>query len=609
MKKRIAVKTAVVTLACLFLITAAACRDNSPQQDAFIHKWRAIAQQSEGHSAKDDTVPLDVDERNLKLEEGYPDLDKLLEEPEVQKPLPKIPVSLEMRKANLTAVIAALAKAAQVSVMVSPSVESADPPKQVTVNVLRKPWDEVFEGVLKTNGLAYSWEGDILRVKTEEDIDRDVRMTALKARDMVQKVLLQRAEPPITRIIRLRYSSPEAMRATISQIVFHQKADLTREEDKLDIKGGEGGTSVLEDVEDTVQVSSDVDERIVPGYVWSDKDTNSIIVQAPRPVMKVVYYLVRKIDVPRKQIKIKAYIVETDSTTAREFGVRWGGIYQYQHAGNKDKFVWMPGGSGGNVQTYQNAVQGGPQTGAYTPYFGPGVSGQGWSANFPLTLTEAATRGGSLGFLFGTIGENILEAQLLALALDNKVKILSSPSMTTQDNTEALLKDGMEVPYVTGYDENGNPSIAWREAVLALRITPKIIDDVRLHMQIQIKKDELDFTRTIVQGIPIIRKKLAETELVTRDNETIVIGGLTKRTLDTGESGFPFLKDIPVLGWVFKQDLKSDEQQELLIFITPKVLSYWKPGEEQKSFDQIDRELMEDGIVQDGGNGHFMQSQ
>lgn len=609
MNKRMLKNTAVAALVGLFLVTALACRKDAPQQDAFLQKWRAVADQSQGTSPVTEGVPLDVDDRNLKLPEGYADVNKMLEKPEVERPLPTMPVSLEMRRANITAVLAALAKAAGVSVMISPEVSG-----EVTVNVERKPWNEVFAGVLKTNGLAYSWEGDILRVKTLEDIERDVEITALRAKQMVQQIMLKKAEPPVTRIIRIRYNNAINMAALIEKIVFNREVTMKTEEETKDIKGDTSGeASVLRErsKEEITAKDAKQDDHIannVPGYVHADPDSNSLIVQASPPYMKIIYYLVRKMDKPRKQIKIKAYIVELDTRTARELGVRWGGIEQYQHAGNKDKFVFMPGGSGGSVRAY-NEAGGGPQTGEYNPYFGPGVSGQGWAANFPLTLTEAATRGAAFGFLFGTIGENVLEAQLLALAMDNKVKILSSPSLTTQDNKEALLKDGMEVPYVSGYDSQGNAVIAWKEAVLALRITPQIIDDINLHMQIQIKKDELDFTISNVQGLPVVRKKLAETELVSRSKETIVIGGLTKRRMESSNSGIPYLKDIPVLGWVFKQDLKDDEQQEILIFITPEILDYWTPDDIQKSFDQIDRELREDGIVLDGGNGSFIQGQ
>lgn len=646
-KKSYCFNLTLVTVSLVLLFFTLSCNKDSYQQDAFIQKWRSIAQQSQGHSESQTTVPIDVDERNLKLEEGYPDISKLLEEPEAERPLPKTLITIDMRKAPISSVLLALAKAVDLPMVISSSIgkgstigepkdfsnenkftrkivngnETSESiqvgsPVHVSINVSKKPWDEIFKSVIKTYGLAYSWEGDILRVKTLEDIKHEVELTSLKAKSMVQKALLMKAEPPITRMIKIRYVSVGTIEAMINKIVFNQDTKLSDE-------GGEqkqiSESITMQSMEDTQKVETETTTKDaggeasemsnqVPGYVFSEKETNSLIVQAPRPMMKVIYYLVRKVDKPRRQIKIKAYIVEADQRTARELGIQWGGIYQYQHAGNTDKFVWMPGGTGGNVQTYQGAG-GGPQTGLYTPDYGRGASGQGWASSFPLSLTEAATRGSSLGFMFGTIGENILEAQLQALALGQKVNILSSPSLTTLDNEIATIADGEEVPYVTGYNDNGNPSIAWKEAVLSLSIKPLIVGDNQLKMHIQIKKDELDFTRSIVQGIPVVRKKWAENRLIVRDGETVVIGGLVRKRADKSNDGIPYLKDIPVLGWVFKRDLKDETQSEILIFITPQILDYWKPGEEQKSFDQIDRELREDGLVHEIGNESIIQSQ
>ena len=606
----------LTVVVCLALVAIQGCKQDDQQEDAFIQKWRAVAKQSQGHSPKDEEVPLDVDERNLKLEEGYDDVTRLIDPIEVERPLPKIPVSLEMRKANLVAVLAALSKAANVSVMISPEITGV-----VTVNVERKPWNEVFQGVLKTNGLAYSWEGDILRVKTMEDMENDIRVTALRAKEMVQKIMAKKAEPPITRIIKIRYVIAQTLKAMLEVIVFHRDVTLSEKEEAKDIKGAtgseKGDKSVLMDQTKDVKVKDltkgfdssyrgDVDKlpNETPGYVWADSDTNTLVVQAPRPIMKIIYYIIRKIDRPRRQVQIKAHIVETDSDTARDIGVRWGGTYQGS-TGDGNNAYFTPGGSSGSVSTYQ-AAGSGPQSGLYTPYFGPGVSGQGWASSFPLALEEASTRAASMNFMFGTIGGNILEYQLLMLAQENKLKILSTPSLTTQDNKEAIIKDGVEVPFITGVTD-GIAQVAWREAALSLRITPHIIDSKNLHMQIQIKKDEVDFNQTNIEGIPVIKKKLAETELVTKDGETIVIGGLTRQNLTNNNDGIPYLKDIPVLGWAFKHDLKQNESSELLIFITPKVLDYWTAEEMQKSFEQIDRELMEDGVILEGFESQFIQ--
>ncbi len=618
MNKRTVLRVAVVVVVCMALAVIQACKRDAPKQDPFIEKWRTVANQSQGYSPKDDEVPLDVDERNLKLDEGYEDISKLIESMEMDKPLPAIPVTLEMHKASLVAVLKALSKAANVSVMISPEITGV-----VTVVVDRKPWDEVFKGVLKTNRLTYSWEGEILRVKNLEDLEKDIEITALRAKHMVQKIMAKKAEPPVTRIISLRYVKATNVAAIIDDIVFHRDVEFQTQERFKDIKGAAGAESTEESVlrertQDKVSsrerggfdpsYAGNIDKlpNTIPGFIRADVDSNTLVVQAPRPVMKIVYYIIRKMDMPRKQVKIKAYIVETDSDTARDIGVRWGGAYQYQHPGSDTKYMFTPGGSG-NVSTYQTAGSG-PQSGLYSPYFGPGVSGQGYGASFPLALEEAATRASALTFMMGTIGGNILEFQLLSLAQENKLKILSSPSLTTQDNKEAIIKDGEEVPFVVGVTD-GIAQVAWREAALSLRITPHIINSTNLHMQIQIKKDEVDFERTNIEGIPVIKKKLAETELVTRDGETIVIGGLTRQRLVNDEDGIPYLKDIPVLGWAFKHKLKQDKQTELLIFITPKILDFWTAEEMQKSFDQIDRELKEDGVIMDGLGGDFIQGQ
>ncbi len=592
MNKRMVLRVAVVVVVCMALAAIQACKRDTPQQDPFIEKWRAVAAQSEGFSPKDDEVPLDVDERNLKLEEGYEDISKLIESMDVEKPLPAIPVTLEMHKASLVAVLKALSKAANVSVMISPEITGV-----VTVVVDRKPWDEVFKGVLKTNRLTYSWEGEILRVKNLEDLEKEIEMTALRAKHMVQKLMAKKAEPPVTRIITLRYVRASNVAAIIDSIVFRREVKFTAEEATKDIKGESGEQSVLrertkEEISATERKREDWEPTVIPGFVKADVDSNTIVVQAPRPVMKIIYYIIRKMDRPRKQIKIKAYIVEADSDVVREFGVRWGGYFQSPEVDKQNFFL----------------------TGGTYPDLGTGVSNQvqNFGVNFPLSseLASATSNpiGANISALFGKLSGDILELQLQALAGDSRVKILSSPSLTTQDNKEAIIKDGIEVPYVVGVTD-GIAQVAWAEAFLSLRITPHIINANNLHMQIQIKKDEVDFDLSLVRGVPAVRKKLAETELVTRDGETIVIGGLTRQRIGKSEQGIPFLKDIPVLGWAFKHDLKQDEQGELLIFITPKILDFWSAEEVQKSFEQIDRELKEDGISMDGIGSDFIQGQ
>jgi type IV pilus assembly protein PilQ len=273
--------------------------------------------------------------------------------------------------------------------------------------------------------------------------------------------------------------------------------------------------------------------------------------------------IIEKLDKPTPQILIKANIVETTKGVARDLGIMWGG-YNKGNLGGKEDLIVMGGGTRPTstapiVPTANGSI---------------GLGGQGLGVNFPaqnLTPTAAA----SLGLLFGTLNGNFLEVQLQALQDDNKLNILSSPSITTLDNQKAYTENGERVPFVTlSSSTSGGPTqtTTFIDVVLRLEITPHVIDGKNLKMTILVKKDEVDATRKSILEDPYIIKKQTETVLIVQDGETIVISGLTKQTKSQSVSGVPWLKDIPFLGWAFKSDSKSDQMEEVLIFITPHIL-------------------------------------
>jgi type IV pilus assembly protein PilQ len=228
-----------------------------------------------------------------------------------------------------------------------------------------------------------------------------------------------------------------------------------------------------------------------------------------------------------------------------------------------------PGGNFGTAVAPGSAF-----SGDYAPTSGTtGISGQGFGVNFPAT-TMTGTASGALGLMFGTIGENILEVQLNALQKDGKLKILSSPSITTMDNQKAFTENGEKVPYVTTDNAGGTTtkSVKFENAVLRLEITPHVIDGQNLKMKILVQKDEVDPSRA-VDGNPYIIKKQTETNLIVQNGETIVISGLTKQRSTENVNGIPWLKDVPVLGWLFKGEGTSEAMEEVLIFITPNILN------------------------------------
>ena len=191
-----------------------------------------------------------------------------------------------------------------------------------------------------------------------------------------------------------------------------------------------------------------------------------------------------------------------------------------------------------------------------------------YNVNLPAAVGAGA--GGTLGFFIGSATDSFqLDVQLSALEDEGKAKILSNPKVITSDNKKAIIQQGKSIPYKTF--SNAGTQTQFAEATLGLEVTPSVTKDGFIRLDILAKKDSADFVNTS-GGEPTIDKKQASTLLYVRDGETAVIGGIYERTEASGENGIPGLKNIPLLGWLFKVQTKTDERTELLIFITPRVV-------------------------------------
>ncbi|MDI6727051.1 MAG: secretin N-terminal domain-containing protein, partial [Smithellaceae bacterium] len=307
----------------------------------------------------------------------------------------------------------------------------------------------------------------------------------------------------------------------------------------------------------------DVKEGVPPGSVRVDEHSNSLIIQATKDDLVKLVSLIEKVDKPTPQVLIRGNIVETTKSTARTLGVQWGGALQ-NRLGGGDIYV-TAGGTG-------VAPPGNIMSGGYAPPAGGrGLSGHGFVSNFAgVDMLKAGQSFGSLGLLMGALGGSVLELQLHALQKDGKLNILSSPHITTLDNQMAFTENGEKIPYVA-LDENGRAVVKYEDAVLRLEITPNTIDDQSMKMKIVVKKDEVDSSRTVDKN-PFIVKKHTVTNLIVRDGETIVIAGLTKQRKAEDNTGIPWFKNIPGLGWLFKAEAKDDLMEETMIFITPSII-------------------------------------
>ncbi|MBN2686746.1 MAG: type IV pilus secretin PilQ [Deltaproteobacteria bacterium] len=435
------------------------------------------------------------------------------EEGREEKILPTTKVSLKLRDADVKTVIRLLARAADQNILIKEDLEG-----RVSVDFDQVPWDQAFQSILRSQALTYVWDGTIIRVADMTDVKNDLEMRLVEA----QK---QEKAPLMYMVVPVNFADAKALADNVTGFL------------KKDEKGQ------------------------VYGSVKVSEHANALIIQATREDLKKIVEMIVVIDRPTPQVLIEADIVETTKDTARSLGIQWGGMYG--NTVNSNSYFITPGGSSSKVGTGTY-----PLSGGYTATGQMGISGQGYGVNFPATMEGAAS--GSLGLLFGTIGGSILDLQLNALQKDGKLNILSSPSIMTLDNQTAYTENGERVPYVSTDDE-GNQEVKFENVVLRLEITPHVIDGVNLKMKINVKKDEINAARN-VQGNPGIFKKETDTTLIVQDGETIVISGLTKQKSENTNSGIPGLKDIPVLGWLFKGDYKSQKMEEVLIFITPHIL-------------------------------------
>ncbi len=533
MKHKSGTPPAILVVAlCALLFSCAQPKPQIPSAQDAVDTWKAMEKQSQGHSPRGQFVlaePPDVIDRPAQLDVGKRDS---------ERKLPETRMSLRMHNADIVAVLQALSRAVGKSIVVSPGVSGV-----VNVNFVERPWGEIFRAILASNRLTYAFDGETIRIMAQADLQGNLDLAALERKTQAERMATLAEEPQVTTVAKVRFADAKLLQKTVENSLSKTK-----------------------------------DGKVI-GSVQVDELTNSLIIQGVEQDLTKIGKLLARLDAPRAQIKLKAHIVETTKEVARDLGILWGGGYNAK-MGNGYQL-----GAGG---AYSITTLGDLTTGTST--LGQGSKGA-LGVRLPATGVASSNTGSALDLVFGKIGGSYLETQLQALATDNKLNIISSPSIATMDNQKAYTESGERVPYqtISGTGTSATYSVSFQDAVLRLEITPHIIDDEFIKLQVLIQKDEVDTTRA-VSGNPYIVKKKTETTLIARNGETVVISGLSKLRNSLREAGVPGVKDIPGLGWLAKSESKDDLKDEFMIFITPTVLADWRKGERQKSYEELDRE-------------------
>lgn len=300
------------------------------------------------------------------------------------------------------------------------------------------------------------------------------------------------------------------------------------------------------------------------GKITMDQRTNTLIVRDVADNVERIASLVKSLDTRTPQVMIEARIVEARSGFSRELGIQWGTDYAGNITSSSGRVYGNYLLSGGGTKTLSTNT-------TYTPLTGGiGIAGTGFLVNLPAAV--GAGSGGAIGisYLTKSLG---LDLQLSAMESTGKGKVLSNPKILTLDNKEAKISSGRDIPIRVLSTVSGvtTTEIKIINASLSLTVTPHITSDDQIVINVKAEKAEPDWTRQ-VDNIPTIVKKNANTDMIIRNGDTIVIGGIFTKEISDTEHAVPFLSKIPILGWLFKKQGIIDEQNELLIFITPTVI-------------------------------------
>jgi type IV pilus assembly protein PilQ len=286
------------------------------------------------------------------------------------------------------------------------------------------------------------------------------------------------------------------------------------------------------------------------GAVQIDPRTNTLIINDLPERLTRAGELITSLDVAQPQVEIEARIVETSRSFAKQLGVEWGFNATASGKGTQGA---LTGGTGGVLP---------PSDGGFPPLQTAGSKpGIGNAINLGVN-------GASSALAFALTGKLNLDVALSALESQGQGRILSTPRISTQNNVEAEITQGVQIPVQTV--ANNTVTVTFKDAALTLKVTPQITAANTVIMQIAVENATPDFSKQIA-GIPPINTQRANTRVLVNNGETTVIGGIYKSTESTQEDRTPGLHRIPLLGWLFKRDSISDENRELLIFITPKI--------------------------------------
>ncbi len=441
-------------------------------------------------------------------------------------------ISLDFQDIEVRRVLQLLADFTSINMVAADSVQG-----NITLRLKDVPWDQALDIILKTKNLDKRRNGSVIwiapvteLIKAEED----------EAKAYAQSIKLA---PLQTEYVQLNYA---------------KAADI----EKLIVQGKNSNTSTSSSNSGVDALGDSVGSLLSPrGTISTDPRTNMLIINDTAQKIDQIRKMIDLLDVSVKQVMVEARIVRATTDFTKEMGVKWG-ILSQGVGRNNDLLV------GGSDKTLWDLRD---------PQKNDILGGYKYSISRPdnLNVDLGVTAEGASKIAFGLISMSdfMLDLELSALQSDGYGEVISTPKVLTADKQKAKVASGQEIPYQTTSTAGGaaTSTTSFKAALLSLDVTPSITPDGKVQMQLNITSDSRGGTAP--NGEVILNKNEINTNVLVDNGETVVLGGIFEQSTSNTQTKVPFLGDIPYLGRLFRRDAKTESKQELLIFVTPRIVN------------------------------------
>ncbi|CAG2136185.1 Type IV pilus biogenesis and competence protein PilQ precursor [compost metagenome] len=428
-------------------------------------------------------------------------------------------LSLNFQNIDIRSLLQVFADFTNLNIITSDTVQG-----NLTLRLKDVPWDQALQIVMDSKGLASRRNGNVLWVAPKAELATKEKLELEAAQQITE------LEPIRSQVYQLNYQRADDVR----RMLLGQSTGGAGASSGGVASGGAAGT---------MGATRMLSKR---GSLTADPRTNQLFVSDVASKLEEVQNFLTKIDIPVRQVIIEARIVEASDTFSRNLGVKLGFASQRSGAG------------------YGNS---------YTNVVSPVTQDATWDNGPALSLPAAAINGtnpASVAFsIFNAGAGRFLALELSALEADGKGKIISSPRVVTANNIKALIEQGTELPYQSA-TSSGATSVQFRKANLKLEVTPQITPEGNVLLDVDVNKDSVGIQTT--NGFAIDTKHV-QTQVLVENGGTVVIGGIYSQEESNNYNKVPFLGDIPVLGYLFKNNAKVNNRTELLVFLTPRILN------------------------------------